>query len=187
MKITSTKDLESIQKEFSNKIYYPEAVKVNIGMASCGIAAGAQIALEKAIQEYSGDNGIQVGQTGCIGFCEEEPLVEILAPGKPRVMYKKITEDKILDVLGDYTEGTFKKKWILGQMRDPRSLLEDGIQNPVADVEPVEAAIAIDGYRILNETSFRIGDYEALKEAFLDPYAALRDAYIQNRRKKVAE
>ncbi|MFH2218146.1 MAG: NADH-ubiquinone oxidoreductase-F iron-sulfur binding region domain-containing protein [Pseudomonadota bacterium] len=138
MKIASIKDLESISKEYCKKLYYPEAVKVNIGMASCGIAAGARAALEKALQEYPGDNGIRIGQTGCIGFCEEEPLVEILGAGKPRVMYKKITADKILDVLGDYTEGIFNKKLILGQMRDPRSLLENDILNPVADVTPLE-------------------------------------------------
>jgi len=138
MKIASIKDLESISNEYSKKLYYPETIKVNIGMASCGIAAGARAALEKAVQEYPGDNGIHIGQTGCIGFCQEEPLVEILGAGKPRVMYKKITEDKILDILGDYTEGHFNKKLILGQMRDPRSLLEDDIQNPVADVTPLE-------------------------------------------------
>ena len=72
-------------------------------------------------------------------------------------------------------------------LRDTLGLVGDRFLYPVAYVEPFEAAIAIDGYGILNETSFRIGDYEALKEAFLDPYAAIRDAYIQNRRKKVAE
>ena len=43
------------------------------------------------------------------------------------------------------------------------------------------------GVRIVNETSFRIGDYEALKNAALDPYEAFRDAYIQNRLSKIAE
>ena len=42
MKIESVKDLELISREYSKKLYYPEAIKVNIGMASCGIAAGAE-------------------------------------------------------------------------------------------------------------------------------------------------
>ncbi|MEA1947421.1 MAG: NADH-ubiquinone oxidoreductase-F iron-sulfur binding region domain-containing protein [Thermodesulfobacteriota bacterium] len=138
MKIESIKDLEAISQEFKKKLYYPEAIKVNIGMASCGIAAGAQASFEKAIKEFPGDNGIKIHQSGCIGFCEAEPLVEILGTGKPRVLYKNITEDKILDAIEDYIEGNFKKKWILGQMRDPRSLLEDDIQNPVADIAPLE-------------------------------------------------
>jgi len=138
MKIESIKDLEAISQEFRKKLYYPEAIKVNIGMASCGIAAGAQTSLEAALKEFPGDNGVSLNQTGCLGFCELEPLVEIFGSGKSRVLYKKITEDKIIDTIQDYKEGNFNKKLILGQMRDPRSLLEDDIENPLADVTPLE-------------------------------------------------
>ncbi|MBW2604167.1 MAG: 4Fe-4S binding protein [Deltaproteobacteria bacterium] len=138
MKIESAKDLEVISETCSKKLYYPEAVKVNIGIASCGIAAGAQASLEKAAKEFSGNNGVSINQTGCIGFCELEPLVEIFEKGKPRLLYKNVIEDKILDMIQDYREGNFNKKWILGQMQDPRSFLEDGIQNPMAGVTPLE-------------------------------------------------
>ena len=70
MKIESAKDLEVISENFSEKLYYPEAVKVNVGIASCGIAAGAQASLEKAAKEFPGNNGVSINQTGCIGFCE---------------------------------------------------------------------------------------------------------------------
>ncbi|MGB2688335.1 MAG: NADH-ubiquinone oxidoreductase-F iron-sulfur binding region domain-containing protein [Desulfobacterales bacterium] len=138
MKIESAKDLEVISENYSKTLYYPEAVKVNVGMASCGIAAGAQASLEKAAKEFPGNNGVSINQTGCIGFCELEPLVEIFEKGKPRLIYRNITEDKILDMIQDYREGNFNKKWILGQMQDPRSFLEDGIQNPMAGVTPLE-------------------------------------------------
>ena len=138
MKIESIKDLEAISQEFKKKLYYPEAIKVNIGMASCGIAAGAKASLEAAIKEFPEGNGVSLNQTGCLGFCELEPLVEIFGAGKPRVLYKKITEDKIIDTIQDYKESNFKKKLVLGQMRDPRSLLEDDIENPLADVTPLE-------------------------------------------------
>jgi len=138
MKVESVKDLEVISEIHSKKLYYPEAVKVNIGIASCGIAAGAQASLEKASKEFPGNNGVSINQTGCIGFCELEPLVEIFEKGKPRLLYRNITEDKILDMIQDYREGNFNKKWILGQMQDPRSFLEDDIQNPMAGVAPLE-------------------------------------------------
>jgi NADH:ubiquinone oxidoreductase subunit F (NADH-binding)/(2Fe-2S) ferredoxin/ferredoxin len=138
MKIQSVKDLEKIQQEYSKKLYYPDGIKVNIGMASCGIAAGAKASLEKALKEFPQGNGTQLCQTGCIGFCEEEPLVEILGNGRPRVIYKHITEDKILDAIQGYIQGNFNEKWILGQMRDPRSLLEDNIENPLSEVKPLE-------------------------------------------------
>jgi len=138
MKIQSVKDLEKIQQEYSKNLYYPDGIKVNIGMASCGIAAGAKASLEKALKEYPQGNGTQLCQTGCIGFCEEEPLVEILGNGRPRVIYKHITDDKILDAIQGYIRGNLNKKWILGQMRDPRCLLEDKIENPLAEVKPLE-------------------------------------------------
>ncbi len=148
MKIKSVTDLEKISQAYTSKLYSPDSYKVNIGMASCGIAAGAEAAYKKAIDQYPGDNGIHICQTGCIGFCEEEPLVEILATGRPRVIYKHITEDKIIDAIGGYQAGDFNKKWILGQMRDPRSLVEDRLPNPLEDVVP------IDGIPILEDIPF---------------------------------
>lgn len=138
MKIQSDKDIEKISREYSKKIYYPDAVKVNIGMASCGIAAGAKLSYEKAKNEFSDSKEVRICQTGCLGFCEEEPLVEIVGQGKPRVIFRHIKEDKITDAISAYIEGDFNKKWVLGQMRDPRCLLEDSIENPLAEVVPFE-------------------------------------------------
>ena len=70
MEIRSEKDLNTISLEYRNKIYRPDAVKVNVGMASCGIAAGAKLAYEKAKNEFSGSREVQICQTGCLGFCE---------------------------------------------------------------------------------------------------------------------
>lgn len=139
MKITSAQDLEEIREKYMPRLYYPNGIKVNVGMASCGIAAGAQAAFEKAAEAFKDDKGVTVSQTGCIGYCEIEPLVEILADGKPRVIYKNITPDKILEAIEDYRNGTSKKKWILGQMRDPRSVLDDDIDNPMDHIDPFEA------------------------------------------------
>ncbi len=139
MIIQSLEDLKTISQEARGSIYHPDAIKVNIGMASCGIAAGAQASFDKAAASFAGDKGMAICQTGCIGFCEQEPLVEIIADGKPRVIYKNITEDKILDAIDDYRQGSFeKKKWILGQMRKPLGVMEDGTENPVAKVSPHE-------------------------------------------------
>ena len=139
MKIQSLEDLKTISQEARGSIYHPDTIKVNIGMASCGIAAGAQASFDKAAASFSGDKGISICQTGCIGFCEQEPLVEMVAEGKPRVIYKNITADRIVDAINDYRQGVFeKKKWILGQMRKPLGVMEDGTENPVAKVSPQE-------------------------------------------------
>jgi NADH:ubiquinone oxidoreductase subunit F (NADH-binding)/(2Fe-2S) ferredoxin len=138
MKIRPIKDLEKTGMEYRKKLYYPDALKVNIGMASCGIAAGAKASFEKAVAEFHGDHGVQISQTGCLGFCEEEPLVEILETGKPRVVFRHITEEKIADAIRGYRDRAFNKKWVLGQIRDPLSLLEDHIDNPLEEVDELD-------------------------------------------------
>ncbi|MBW2592909.1 MAG: VacJ family lipoprotein [Deltaproteobacteria bacterium] len=93
--------------------------------------------------------------------------------------------------LGNYRIGHgFYIVWpILGPstVRDSVGLIGDGFLNPVTYVEPATASLGITAYDRVNGLSFRIGDYEALKDAALDPYEAFRDAYIQYRYKKVAE
>ena len=148
MKIQSIEDLQLISRDYGRKLYGPEDLKVNIGMASCGIAAGAQAAYDKAIDEYPANNGVSICQTGCIGFCEVEPLVEVLGSGKPRLIYKKVTAEKIKDVIEGYKANDFDLKMILGQMKDPRSLLEDDVVNPLDGVEP------IDGIPTFEDVSF---------------------------------
>ena len=148
MKIQSVKDLEQISQPYSKNLYIPEGVKVNVGMASCGIAAGAQATYDKALEIYGTNNGIKICQTGCIGFCEDEPLVEIFGRDKLRVVYHHITENKIADVIEAYKTGDFVKKHILGQMKDPRSLLDDDLENPLAGVD------IVDGIPVFEEIPF---------------------------------
>jgi NADH:ubiquinone oxidoreductase subunit F (NADH-binding)/Pyruvate/2-oxoacid:ferredoxin oxidoreductase delta subunit/(2Fe-2S) ferredoxin len=182
MKIESAKDLEVISENYSKTLYYPEAVKVNVGMASCGIAAGAQASLEKAAKEFPGNNGVSINRTGCIGFCELEPLVEIFEKGKPRLLYRNITEDKILDMIQDYREGNFNKKWILGQMQDPRSFLEDDIQNPMAGVAPLEEIPILEDVPFFNkQVKIALRNCGYIDPDSIEEYIARRgyEAFIQ--------
>jgi phospholipid-binding lipoprotein MlaA len=69
--------------------------------------------------------------------------------------------------------------------RDSVGLVGDYFLHPVTYVEPMELRLGIRGYEIVNRTSLRIGDYEALKAAAISPYDALKDAYLQNRHQLV--
>ena len=69
--------------------------------------------------------------------------------------------------------------------RDTVGLAGDWVVNPMTYLSPWYLPYALKGYDRVNEVSLRIGDYEALKEAAIDPYLALRDAYLQWRQKKV--
>lgn len=93
--------------------------------------------------------------------------------------------------LGSYSikEGCYIVLPILGAstLRDIVGKVGDSFLSPLTYVEPVELSMGLRAVGTVNATAFRIGDYEALKEAALDPYVALRDAYIQKRKKQVQE
>lgn len=75
--------------------------RVVVGMATCGIASGARPvlnALSDAVMEKKIEN-VAVVQTGCIGLCQFEPIVEVLEPGKEKVTYIKMTAEKALEVV----------------------------------------------------------------------------------------
>ncbi len=81
-----------------------DAIRVVVGMATCGIAAGARPVLNAFVEEIAKRNlkGVQVVQTGCIGMCQYEPIVEICQPGKEKVTYVKMTADKVAKVVNDH-------------------------------------------------------------------------------------
>ena len=70
-------------------------------MATCGIAAGARPVLNAFVDEVAKRHlgNVTVTQTGCIGLCQYEPIVEVMAPGKEKVTYVKMTPEKALEVL----------------------------------------------------------------------------------------
>lgn len=78
---------------------------------------------------------------------------------------------------------------ILGpsSLRDTVGLVGDLLLHPVTYLNPYEASFGIFAYDEVNNTSLHIGDYEDLKESAIDPYVSIRDAYVQNRLKKVEE
>jgi phospholipid-binding lipoprotein MlaA len=86
-------------------------------------------------------------------------------------------------------EGFYIMWPILGPstIRDSVGMIGDYFSDPISYVKPLEASLGIDAYKKVNDTSLKIGDYEALKKAAIDPYIAIRDAYIQNRETKVKQ
>jgi len=133
MRITTKDDLLKIRTAVQSSLYVPATLKMNIGMASCGIAAGAKDVYDKA-REIFDEQNVLVARTGCLGLCEEEPLVDIQAPGQPRIVYRRVSADIIGELTEAHEKAEYAKKYILGQMRDPRSILEDDIENPLSGV-----------------------------------------------------
>ena len=81
-----------------------DAIRVVVGMATCGIAAGARPVLKAITDEIAKRNvkNVAVSQTGCIGMCQYEPIVEIFEPGKEKVTYVQMTAEKAVKVVNEH-------------------------------------------------------------------------------------
>ena len=81
-----------------------ELTRIVVGMATCGIAAGARPVMNKFTEEIAKRNiqGVTVAQTGCIGMCQYEPIAEVLEPGKEKITYVKLTEEKVAKIIVDH-------------------------------------------------------------------------------------
>ena len=85
-----------------------EGIRVVVGMATCGIAAGARPVLNAIVEEVNNAglaDKITVSQTGCIGLCQYEPIVEVFEAGKEKVTYTKVDPDKAKRIVEEHLKG----------------------------------------------------------------------------------
>ncbi|MDO4568105.1 MAG: (2Fe-2S) ferredoxin domain-containing protein [Clostridia bacterium] len=103
----SLQELEAIRKRTLEGIQLRkehDGTRVVVGMATCGIAAGARPVLAAFMDEVSTRSlqGVTVSQTGCIGVCRLEPIVEIYKPGMDKVTYVKVTPDMVGKIVTEH-------------------------------------------------------------------------------------
>ncbi len=107
----SLAELKAIKEKMKDKVVLREGtadVRVVVGMATCGIAAGARPVLNamvEAVNEGGLADKVTVSQTGCIGLCQYEPIVEIFEAGKEKVTYVKMDADKAKRVVEEHLKG----------------------------------------------------------------------------------
>jgi len=90
---------ESLQKDMSARDN-TDKPKIIIGMGTCGIAAGARNILKAVLDEIEKrELDVNVTQTGCIGMCEKEPLLDIKLPGKERITYGNLEEKDVKKII----------------------------------------------------------------------------------------
>ena len=111
MKAMSIAELTALRDKMKDKVAMREGsgqIRVVVGMATCGIAAGARPVLA-AFVEKVGEAGLGekviVSQTGCIGICQYEPVVEIFEDGKEKVTYVKMDAAKAAEVVEQHLKG----------------------------------------------------------------------------------
>ena len=107
----SLAELAAIKAKMQDKVVIREgegAIRVVVGMATCGIAAGARPVLSTFVEGVA-NNGltskVTVTQTGCIGICQYEPVVEIFEDGKEKVTYVKLNAEKAKRIVEEHLVG----------------------------------------------------------------------------------
>ena len=107
----SLAELAAIREKMKDKVILREGtgeIRVVVGMATCGIAAGARPVLNTFVEKVSeaglGEK-VTVSQTGCIGVCQYEPVVEIFEAGKDKVTYVTMTPEKAAEVVEKHLKG----------------------------------------------------------------------------------
>ena len=121
----SLAELQAIREKTLNRINLRkeegEVTRVVIGMATCGIAAGARPVMLAFMDEINkrGLNHVTVSQTGCIGMCRLEPMVDVIEPGKEKVTYVHMTPEKVGRVVAEHiVNGRPVEEYTIGATED---------------------------------------------------------------------
>ena len=107
----SLAELQKIKERMKERVVLREGtgdIRVVVGMATCGIAAGARPVLNEFVKDVSEEglsDKVTVSQTGCIGICQYEPVVEVFEAGKDKVTYVKMNSEKAKEVVEKHLKG----------------------------------------------------------------------------------
>ena len=106
--VKSLEELKAIRDRMQKQVGLRESdentIRVVVGMATCGIAAGARPVLEAFLEEVNKRElkDVTVTQTGCIGVCRLEPIAEVYVPGVEKVTYVKLKPEMVPKIVADH-------------------------------------------------------------------------------------
>ena len=107
------------QKEMKNREDGQE-VEIIIGMGTCGISAGAREILKTVMDEVEKrDLQVIISQTGCIGMCEKEPLMDVKIPGKSRITYGELAPENVREIIARHIiNGNIVEDFVIARYDD---------------------------------------------------------------------
>ena len=186
MKVRTHSDLETLRAKGISTLYPPRP-KISVGMATCGRAAGA-IAVYDALRDEANARGLDLAlvATGCIGYCQQEPLVDVRVPGRARVLYARVTPDRARELIAALATGKLSAEGALAIIpeEDPPAGSEPAGGLPLLDELPfysrqhkiilrncglidptsIEEYIARDGYQSLARALLELTPQEVIDE-----------------------
>lgn len=107
------------QVQAQTRVRHTEGVQVIVGMGTCGIAAGAREVMAAILDEIAKRNltNVTIRQTGCIGMCEKEVLVDVVRPGEPRITYGRVTVADVPKIIAEHVvNGRLIEEMVVGKI-----------------------------------------------------------------------
>jgi len=124
--IKSLDELKAIRDKYKSSVDMrssideEDRIRIAVGMATCGIASGSRETINAIVEEIKaqGLTNVSVVQTGCLGYCYAEPVVEISMPSKESILYGNITASKAKELVDRHVKkGETVKDWIIERSR----------------------------------------------------------------------
>ena len=120
----SLEELAAIRNKMKDKVALRENngdIRIVVGMATCGIAAGARPVLNAFVEEVSKQHAenATVTQTGCIGMCRYEPMLDVILPGKEKVTYIHVKPEMVPRIVAEHiVNGQPVEEYTIGAAKD---------------------------------------------------------------------
>lgn len=124
--IKSLEDLKALRDKYKgnvdmrNNIDDSNKIRISVGMATCGIASGSRETINAIVEEVKAQEltYVSVVQTGCLGYCYAEPVVEVSMPGKEPVLYGNIDAMKAKEIVDRHLkQGEVIADWVIERSR----------------------------------------------------------------------
>ncbi len=117
----TVEDLKRMREQFQSqtKLRHAGGIQIIVGMGTCGIAAGAREVMSAILDEIAKRKlqDVTVRQTGCIGMCEKEVLVDVVRPDEPRITYGKVTPAVVAKIVGEHVvNGRIVEELVVGKI-----------------------------------------------------------------------
>lgn len=128
MAVRSPADIEKLREAGLDSLF-PAKTKISVGMATCGLASGAEQVFQTIQQEIGKqDSGFVLSRTGCMGFCQKEPLVSVGKPGWPRIVYADVSPQRAKEIVNATAEGKIVLDQVLCQVMEEVNLIENRVR-----------------------------------------------------------
>ncbi|MEN6414322.1 MAG: (2Fe-2S) ferredoxin domain-containing protein [Veillonellales bacterium] len=116
-------DLKRLREQVQSdtRLRYTTGTKIIIGMGTCGIAAGAREVMSAVLDEIAKRHlqDVTVTQTGCIGMCEKEVLLDVVRPGEDRITYGKVTPELVPQIIAEHVvNGRILEELVVGKFSE---------------------------------------------------------------------